>query len=440
MIQQNFDGKSIVMEYDVLVAGGGLAGCFAAWAAARRGAKVVLVERYGCLGGNATVGGVSPMMAYETGGERLVTGLFDDFLARLTEFCGAPATRAFDPEAMKLVLAEMLLEAGVALRLHSWICRSEVNRGQINLVGALSKGGIEDYHAQIYVDATGDADLAALSGVPFEVGRLEDGLTQAMTLMFRIANVDTESVLAYCNRCPEHFRFIEAGPILSIAGFSDLIEQARKQGYDVPQDYIFFTGTPNPGELAVNTTRILDPRPLSAEGLTLAQVNGQRQAYQILKLLKAQVPGFENAYLSYTAPQVGVRDSRRILGEYLVSAEDILGARKFEDAIARGCYPIDIHSPKDASGVYRRLQPGESYDVPYRSLLPLKVDNLLVAGRCLSATFEAQAALRIMPTVAALGEAAGTAAALCAREGSSPKKLDPEQLRGALREQGANLG
>lgn len=428
------------MDYDVLVAGGGLAGCFAAWAAARRGAKVVLVERYGCLGGNATVGGVSPMMAYETGGERLVTGLFDEFLARLSDFCGTSATRAFDPEAMKLVLAEMLLEAGVSLRLHSWICRAEVSKGRINLVGALTKGGIEDYRASVYIDATGDADLASLSGVPFAVGRAEDGLTQAMTLMFRIANVNTESLVAYCNSCPEHFRFIEPSPILSIAGFSDLVAQAREEGYSVPVDYIFFTGTPNPGELAVNTTRILDPRPLSAEGLTLAQVEGQRQAYQILKLLKAKVPGFENAYLSYTAPQVGVRDSRRIIGEYLVDAEDILGARKFEDGIARGCYPIDIHSPKDSSGVYRKLQPGESYDIPYRSLLPRKVDNMLVAGRCLSASFEAQAALRIMPTVAALGEAAGTAAALCAREGLTPKELDPEQLRGALREQGANLG
>lgn len=430
-------------EFDVVVVGGGLAGCMAAWAAAENGARPLLLEHYGFLGGMATAGGVSPFMKFATPTEQLVVGRFQRFIDAMVAVGGmTPGSRAFDQEAMKVILPRLLLSAGVTLRLHSQLVGCDVHEGRISAVRIFGKEGERAIKASCFVDTSGDGDLAAMAGVPFQVGRAEDGLTQAMTMIFRIANVDLAGAISWAReRPPATFMFIEEHPVVSIAGYQDLVAEAReREGYAVPQDYVFYCSTPHPREVIVNTTRVLRASGLSTEDLTRAEIEGREQAWAVWSLLKRHAGGFADSYLCQTAPQIGVRDTRRIVGEYVCTGEDIVGARKFPDVVARGCYPIDIHSPTDTGGVWKTLPPGESYDVPYRALVPMAIDNLLVAGKCLSASHEAQAALRIMATSAATGEAAGLAAALSASEGISPRLLEVARLQALLRRQGANLG
>lgn len=401
-------------KFDVVVGGGGLAGCAAAIAAGRQGASTILIERYGSLGGMATNGLVAPFMKYHAGNKQLVSGLFQEIIDRLNNFSNdAIYIRAFDPEALKMVLYDFLLESGVQLLLHSYITGVIKKDKNIKAIIIENKSGKSKIDGKIFIDATGDGDIGAKSGVQIQIGD-DKGQTQALTLMFRIGNVNIKQVIEYCKKNKEHFRFIEHDNIVSIAGFSDLIEKERKNSiYSVPLDYIFFTTSPRKDIIVINSTRILNVSALNANDLTKAEIEGHRQAWMIFKLLKQNVPGFKNSYLMDTATQVGVRATRRIIGEYILTKEDILNCRKFPDAIAHNNYPIDIHSPVDKEGKWMPLPEGEYYDIPYGCLVVKGVDNLFVAGRCISCTHEAQGSIRIMPVCIATGEAAGRAASKC---------------------------
>jgi len=413
---------------EVIVCGGGPAGLCAAVAAAQEGADTLLIERYGFLGGMATAGLINPFMPYYTGGEQIIEGLFQQIIDRL-EAAGGWSHRqdewardAFDPEIMKLVAQDMAEEAGVRLRLHTMVVDASSKDGHVGQALLASKSGLEAAEAAIFIDATGDGDLAARAGAPYEQGRPEDGLSQPMTLMFRMAGVDEE-------RMP------------SREAINRLYDEAKATGQiDNPRENVLWFYTTRPGEIHFNTTRVVRRDGTSAADLTAAELEARRQVKQMVKFLTAKVPGFANAYLSATGTQIGVRESRRILGEYVLTAEDVLGARKFADGIARGCYDIDIHSPTGTGTVIKSLPAGESYDIPYRCLCPRGFDNLLVAGRPISATHQAHSSVRIMPIAAAVGEAAGTAAAMGIAQKQSVTTVDVAQLRERLRQRGANLG
>ena len=284
--------------------------------------------------------------------------------------------------------------------------------------------------ARAIVDATGDGDVAALAGAPFEIGRAEDGLVQPMTLMFRMVEFERNAFAAYRQAHPDQWR--------GVHGLWELVREASAAGeLSLAREDILFFGTPHERELSVNSTRVTGALGTSVWDLTLAEWQARRQMKQIAAFLRKYVPGFERSYLAQSGVTIGVRETRRITGEYRLTAEDILDARKAEDVIARGTYPLDIHNPTGKGTVLMRLPDGESYDIPLRCLLPQRLDRLAVAGRCISGTHEAHSSYRVMPIAMATGQAAGVCAAMAARAGKAVRDVPPADVQTELRRQGA---
>jgi len=449
---------TLAAETEVLVVGGGPSGLGAALGAAAAGARVILAERYGFLGGNATAALVMPLTSFHAHrdrtpnldgtalfptdqgpGEPVVAGAFRRLLTRLLRAAGAvrPSqetgyTVPFDPEILKLVALELLDEAGVEYLFHSFA--SGVTGGsRPDGVVFEGKSGPLLVRARVIVDATGDGDIAALAGAQYEVGRDPDRLVQPMTLMFRMVQFEREAFAVYAKRHPDQWR--------GVHGLWDLVERATAAGeLDLPREDILFFGTPHTHEVSVNSTRVTGVLGTSVWDLTRAEWESRRQFRRLVAFLQKYVPGFERAYAAQSGVQVGVRETRRILGEYQLTAADVLEARKFDDAIARGAYPIDIHSPEGRGTVLRRVPPGEAYDIPLRCLLPLGAENVLVAGRCISGTHEAHSSYRVMPISMATGHAAGVCAALAARAGRVPRDVPSAHVQQELLRQHADLG
>ncbi len=442
--------------YDAIVVGGGIAGCAAAVAASRGGCRTLLIERYGFLGGWATAAMVNPFMSWKSAtGEQLVGGLFQELLDRLAD-AGGRAGPSFDSELMKFVLQEWTLSEGAALLLHTYFEDAEYAAdGTIN-IRTVSKSGYQHHSCKRLIDCSGDGDAAVSLGASYEMGDHE-GNCQAVTLMFDVGGVDIRRTLEYVCSNPEQMRFPKLEPGtdverlarggVGIAGFYDLVAAARQRGeYAAPGDLIFFITRPRPDEVVFNTTHVGHIDGTNAFDLTRAEIESRRQMMSVVSFVRKYVPGFENSYLVQSAAHVGVRETRRIMGDYVFSADDVLQGRKFEDAICRLAYPVDVHSGKgecytrkDEAQGPRAPEPGDFYEIPYRCLVPIGVENVLVAGRCVSSTQEGHGAIRIMPCCAAMGEAAGAAAAMSLAENLPPRDLDGGLLRSRLRDNGAIL-
>ncbi|MGQ9631124.1 MAG: FAD-dependent oxidoreductase [bacterium] len=409
-------------DYDVVVCGGGLTGVAAAVGAARCGARTLLIERYGFLGGMATNGLVHPFMTYFAGDEQIIHGVFQEILNGLKARGGFKPRFIFDSEIMKIVLDDMILKSGVDILFHTFVVDADVKDDTIRGVWVEHKSGRERISGSVIIDSTGDGDVAARSGAPFQKGREEDGLMQPMTLNFRMGNVDR-------GRMPGREEITE------------LYLSAKKRGeINNPREDVLWFDTIVEDIVHFNTTRIIKRDSTDVDDLTSAEMEARRQVWDMVSFLRKYVPGFEDAYLLTMAPQIGPRESRRVIGEYVMTAEDILEARKFEDVIARGSYSIDIHNPAGTGTVIKRLKPGTSYDIPYRSLIPKEIEGLIVAGRCISSTHEAHSSIRIMPICTAIGHAAGVAAGLSISKNTAPRDLDVTALQRELLRQGANLG
>jgi FAD-dependent oxidoreductase family protein len=272
------------------------------------------------------------------------------------------------------------------------------------------------------------------------------GRVQPASLMFRLSHVDLAALSVYVRQHPEQMRSSlkthERTPdaLTAVAGLYELWDAARERGaVHVPRELVSFFASPYADEVTVNMTRVVNVDPLDPDDLTRAEVEARAQVMELFDFFRADVPGFANARIAATATQIGVRESRRIAGEYTLTADDVLHARTFDDAVARSAYPIDIHNPSGSGTTTHRLPAGSSYEIPYRCLVPLLVDDLLVAGRCISTTHEALASTRLTPTVMTLGQAAGTAAALSVADGVTPRALDPVALRARLIADGVDL-
>lgn len=409
--------------YDVIISGGGLTGVAAALASKRNGLKdVLLIERYGFLGGMATTALVNPFISYfksqmEYSEEnQLVFGIFREILDRLNELGGLKGKTIFDTEIMKLILNRMIVETDVDILFHTYVIsvNKKDNGNMIESIRIVNKSGSSDIKGKIFIDCTGDADVAYMAGVPYKMGREEDGFSQPMTMCFRVAGVDR-------SKLPSR------GEINKI--YSEAV--SRGEITNLRENVLFFD-TIQPDVIHFNTTRIVMKNATNAEELTQAELMAREQCWEMFGFLKKYISGFENSYLQLTAPQIGVRESRRIIGKYVLTEEDVLKGRKFNDSICYSAYTIDIHNPAGTGTIIKNLNKGDYYGIPYRCLLPINISNLLVAGRPISSTHEAHSSLRVMPICTAMGEAAGTAAALSIKNNIMPDTLDSKLLRQKL--------
>jgi len=448
-------------DYDVLVLGGGNAGCAAALAAARHGARTMLIERYGFLGGTATASMVGPWMTFHSGSKRIVGGIAQEIVERLMETGASPGhivdvsdyvptITPFDPEAHKALLFEMMAESGVDLLLHAWFLRAELRERpdgttEVDRAIVATVAGERAYRGAITIDSTADAYVAASAGVPTQQGD-ERGRVQPASLMFRLSHVDLDKLATYVRMHPDQMRTSlktherQAPALTAVAGLYDLWHAAQAEGaVDVPRELVSFFISPYPDEVTVNMTRVTDVDPLDPDDLTRAEIAARGQVMQLLRFFRERVPGFENARLAATGTQIGVRESRRIVGRYTLTREDVLEARQFDDAIARSAYPIDVHNPSGSGTTTHRLTHGTAYEIPYRCMVPVNREQLLVAGRCISTTHEALASTRLTPTVMTLGQAAGTAAALANQNGVRVGDVDARLLRSTLESDGVDL-
>jgi len=411
----------VALSADVLVVGGGPAGIAAAVASGRSGVRTALVERHGFLGGTGTAGLVTIFMPWERSGRAVVGGLFAETRDRMSHHLGGIDGPLFDPEALIVTALDMLEEASVELLLYSPAVDVVRAGASIEAVALASKGGPRAAVGNVVIDCTGDADIAARAGCATVKGRPEDGLTQPLTACFHVGGVDLAAM--------------PAGDEMTAA-----YRAARERGeVDCPREDVLFMRTVHPGGLLFNTTRVTHIDGSDAVGLTRAEIAARRQAEAVFGVLKREFAAFRNAFIVRVAAQVGVRETRHIVGEYTLTGDDAVECRRFHDSIACCCYPIDIHNPDGEGTVLRSLQ-GDYYGIPYRCLLPRGVDNLLVAGRPISADHVAHSSLRIMPTCFALGEAAGVAAALAAKDGALPRQVQPGRLRAELVSRGAFVG
>jgi len=422
------------LKTDILIVGGGAAGTLAAIAAARKGQKVLLLEARGFLGGSRTLMGVDTFNGFFSPGEQtfqLVGGISYEVVERLarkkaafirpnTFGCGPVVT--YDMEQLKIVFEEMVLESGANLLYYSSVPQVDSGQDRIRSVTVCNKAGLTQVEATLVVDATGDLDVAASAGEEYELAGKDGKPVQSLTTIFYMANVDTQKVFS-----------------MSQATLTQIMQEASESGrYKLTRIGGSIHPTPHPGFVHANLTRIPNVDATDPFALTAAEIEGRRQVQEYVRFLQNEIPGFENSYLAVTASMIGVRETRRLIGEYILTGEDVSSSARFYDAVACCSAPMeDHHSGKDVH--WQFLHSGDYYQIPYRSLLPRKNNNLLVAGRCLSATHEGQASARNSAQCMAMGEAAGAAAALAFQKGVSPRQLDYQDLHPELVKQGVIL-
>ena len=453
--------QNVEMKYqtDVLIIGGGPAGVCAAIAAARMGVSTVLVEEGGFCGGMATRGLVGPFMTcYDAdGSEMIIRGLFEEIVDRMVsrgfaihpaEVMGGTAFTSwikighdhvtpFEAEGLKLILDEMLTEAGVKVLYHTSFLQPIMEENKIAGAVLASKSGIQGISAKVVVDATGDGDVAYRCGAEYEMGNEELGLMQPASMFFRISNVDTDKVEADIQANLHNFYRKEG---VNYRSFHWRVTEARENGdWSMDRVSIGLFRMPKKDEWCVNTSRIMNVDSTDSESLTKAEILGRKQVNEILNFLRKYVPGCEDARLKSTASYIGIRESRHIRGEYRLTAEDLLSAKVPEDSILIAANSVDVHGrfgPK--SNEYTPIN-GSYYGVPYRSLIPLGIDGLLLAGRCISADSTAAGAIRVMPPCMAMGQAAGTAAAMAAKQNIPVRDVEISLLQEQLKNNGVCL-
>ncbi len=416
----------MVRHYDLIVAGGGLTGVAAAVSAAREGLKVLLIEKGGCLGGAMSHALVYPFMKHAMrtpdGTLRVLSaGIFSEMCRRHREL-GGTDNGAWQNEIFKIMLDGMVCEAGVEVLFHNRILGATVDGRRLTAVQTVGKSGMAEYTADFFIDATGDGDLMVFAGCDYRLGRESDGLCQPMTTCFRMGGVNLK-------------KFYEESAAL-LEAYKAL--QATGEIRNTRENILTFVGLGR-DILHLNTTRVVRHNPVDDAELSAAEMEARRQVLEMYHFLRANSEACRDAFIVSVASEIGVRESRKLKGVHILTGEELRACVDFPDSIALGNYDIDIHNPEGSGTYIYNFKAHEYFRIPYRSLLPKEVDNLLVAGRCLSADHEAHSAVRIMPICATLGEAAGVAAAVARQTDTNAHTLDISLLQGKLIEKGAEI-
>lgn len=422
-------------KYDVVVIGGGPAGFIAAIAAARQGAKTAIIERYGFLGGMATIGYVAPISVFALKNELVIGGIPWEFVKRLESMGGAfiewpKANIDFDIELYKLCCQRMILEAGVDMYMHSSMVGCEMSGKQIDSVIIENKNGLESIESKVFVDCTGDGDLAHMADVPMQPN--PDGELQPSSFGFILSGVDTKSDLL--NKCLYHNGI--NGPSQCKPVREKLLAM-KASGVDLP-DFggPWFNNSMHEGSVIVNITRRAADS-TNNRNFSAVECQLREDIFTFTKVLKENFKEFKDCYVSSTAPQAGIRESRRILGVHTVTADEYVNALHYEDSISRGIHPIDLHASKGTHQT--RIDLTQPAYVPYRALIAPEYPNLLVAGRCISTDRQALASLRVMASCMGTGQAAGAAAAQSVASGCTVQDVDTAALVATLKDWGAVL-
>lgn len=444
-------------DYDVVVVGGGPGGIPAALASARRGMKTLLVERNAFLGGVAATG--LPLLAFfDRSGAQVVGGIGDEIVNKLEKVGGSfsghipcpihNSITPVNPFLLRSVVSEMCVEAGVDLLLSTQVQDVSVENDQISAVTLFSLGTSYNVPCKVLIDATGDGTAAYLAGAEYQVGTAEDKTVQPVSLVFSLGNVNIDKMLAYIQEHPETFKtpdtygdgleysldYFLNSQSFYFTGFGEFIEEARNNGdFDIPRDRVIFAKQPSSGEIVVNATRILDIDSTDPESMTKAEIEGQRQVQMLVEFFQKYCPGFEDSFLANTASNTYARESRRITGMRTVTKADIDELTVPDDSIALAGYNVDIHQ-----GTGLKLKPAaHAIGIPYGTLVSSNIDGLLTSGRCISVDPYPFGLTRAMATCLAIGEAAGTAAALSIEARVSVRDVDVLELRRRLVNNGA---
>ena len=445
----------IYRSVDVVVVGAGPAGIGAAVAAARNGAKTLVFEAHGCIGGMGTSGMVSPFMtSYDAPCENMIIrGVFEELVNRMVEIGGAIDPKGvrneqpyasyfhighnnvtpFDPHAFKLIGMRMLRESGAELLLQTQFVNVIKDGDRITGVVINNKDGLSVIEAKIVIDCSGDADVAARAGVNYIMGNEEDGNLQPASMFMRIADADMDVVNAHMAEHSDEIRPF-FGP------FSWIIQENPEDWDNFPRGEICIFADVTPGEFSINCSRILDIDATKAEHVTRATMIGQEQCQHIFQFMKKHAPGFENSRIIATADAIGIRETRHIEGEYKLTGDEVAACKVHPDAIACMATNMDTHNKDNPGGSFFIPKNGPYFTVPYLCLVPKGISNLLVAGRAISADAIAGSAIRMMPSCMAFGQAAGTAAAMAAAQNIAPKDVDVQILRQTLVAQGQFVG
>lgn len=441
-------------SYDVAVVGGGTTGIAAAVAAAREGARVVLVDALGFLGGNSAA--IPAWLGFhDLAGRRAVGGIAQEVVERLQREGGATpmypdpicgSVVGIDVNVWKLTAMSFTLEAGVEVLLHSLAVDAEVESGAVRGVYCLDRGGMRLLRAGVVIDCTDAGDVARHAGAVLRRGRAKDGRVQVASWVFAVGGVDFAALLEYFRRVPgdirpypgidpvERLKHMAEDEVFVMGSFRSLIERAQREGRQLPRTVFPGLAFPRRGEVFSVATRVEDADPLDPWNLTRAEAEGMRQVGPCVAFLRDSVPGFAACRLVWTPHAIGLRETCHLDGDYTLTAEDLLAGRQFEDSVACGAFHLDIHTPDHGGLVTSRPR---AYSIPYRCLLPKGLDRLLVAGRAISATHEAMSSTRVIPTGMAMGQAAGVVAATTARAGGALRDADLGRVQARLRETGA---
>ena len=422
----------IAGDYDVVVCGGGAAGFISAIAAARSGAKTAIVEQYGFFGGMATIGLVTPLSVFTYNREQVIGGIPWEFVERLRKMGGCIVEEplgnvAFDPELYKLLCQQMMLEAGVEMYMHSYLSGCRVENGRISAVFFENKNGTEAICGDMYVDCTGDGDLAAMAGVPMQTDEYPP--MQPMSTYFILGGVDTDSpMIADAMHHNKQGRNCHCIPVRE-----KLL--AMKESLGIPEfGGPWFCTTLRPGEVAVNMTRTMG-NAIDNRDFTAAECRLREDVFKVARILRENFEEFRNSYVTTVAVHAGIRESRRIKGVHTITGDEYVNACRYPDSISRGAHPVDVHIGAGAEQSLTFLK--QAAYVPYRALIAEGFPNLLVAGRCISADKTAFASLRVQASCMGTGQAAGVAAARCAKAGVSVQDADTNGLIRELRNLGA---